>query len=310
MDLKQPHPILIGPAAQWTNLGLEQQKTGRAVSQENSQTRNVATNMSKITAGVRFYNQTLTANVERIGEFIKILEGHLSGKETSSARTDRKSHFAQKLQTFASATWNPVLSARWQGVRISNGRRIQDILSRSQRCKEQLCLSASETNKRFEPIRRQQEILEAEMGKVKRSLQSSSKVKDRFYLNPGFIRSVEPLLKALDSCMKLRIESDKCSEEWPLSSQFAHPHTEERMIGCGEELINFSQKLIEVARDIEMIMREMGCQKVSMDYSRSIRSSHASAQMSGIYTQKALPGCRAYLTTSIDRQKRVIQRFE
>ncbi|THW81905.1 hypothetical protein D6D15_10476 [Aureobasidium pullulans] len=83
------------------------------------------------------------------------------------------------------------------------------MLYQSQRCIDQLCLLASETNKRIEPIRRQQKLLEAEMGKVKRSLQSSSEDEDRFYLNPGFIRSVEPLLKALDSCMKLRVESDK-----------------------------------------------------------------------------------------------------
>ncbi|KEQ68246.1 hypothetical protein M436DRAFT_68313 [Aureobasidium namibiae CBS 147.97] len=126
------------------------------------------------------------------------------------------------------------------------------MLSQSQRCIDQLCLLALETNKRIEPIRRQQKLLEAEMGKVKRSLQSSSEDEDRFYLNPGFI-----------SYMKLRVESDKCSGEWPFTARLAHPYTEERIIGHGEELINFSQKLIEVARDIEMIMREIGCQKMS-----------------------------------------------
>lgn len=286
MDLKQPHPILIGPAAQWTDLGLEQQETSRAVPQEYSQTRNVATNMSRITAGVRFHDQTLTTIVERIGEFIKILEGYRSGRETSSERTDRMSHSAQKLRTSASAAWNQVLSAMWKGPRISRGRRIQGMLSQSQRCMDQLCLLASETNKRIEPIRRQQKLLEVEMGKVKRSLQSSSKDEDRFYLNPGFIRSVEPLLTALDSCMKLRVESDKCSGEWPFTARLAHPHTEERITGYGKELINFSQKLIEVARDVEMIMREIGRQKVSTDYPRSIQSPDASAEMSGIYVQK------------------------
>lgn len=150
-------------------------------------------------------------------------------------------------------------------MRTKNVRRIETILSQIESLKDQLSALNLENARSFELIRQEQVSFENKMRRRDKSSRSIFKVEDVPYFNPRFVRSIDPLLGALDGCMKLNNKYAMCSGCWSFSPEYAHLYTEKFIMRRGEQLLGFSQDFIQLAREIQTKAQDMRNRKLTMD---------------------------------------------
>jgi hypothetical protein len=267
MNIKYPHPIL----AQCVINKSRQEDIRISDSGEHNQTRTLTKTMREVMELVESYNQTLETDTKRIQEFEKFLESYRLGEEGSPERTDGEAHYVQQLRRSVSAIRTLVSPARWAGTRSSDKNKIRDMSAQIQCCKNQLTLLNSEVAKQIvDLIRERHKCLELmRIHKANPGEWPFVRVEHGFCLNTRFVRSLETLLEALGSCRKLKVESDKYWGDSTFPSKCAHPFTKEHVIQYGEELLNFSERFIKLAQEIQIIAYETGSQNVEMVNPRS-----------------------------------------